>query len=281
MRNFLWSRLVVGVLLLVVSSAALPGAGMSQRVPTSGRYIVLLKDDGSHPGQRAAEHGKAHGLFKPSHVYRHALRGYAATLPAQAADAIRKRPDVLSVSEDGEVRLQAEQPPQVISFGVLHIGGDKSSTRSGNGRGVVNVNVAVLDDGGPVKHVDLNVVGSTSCVSRTGPSGNIEAFGGHGTMVGGFIGALDNGIGRVGIAPGARLWAVRVVDKNGFGFDSEIICGLDWVTATRTDGDPNNDIAVANMSLSGPLRRGVSNGSCADSPDAQRPARSVEPSPLA
>jgi subtilisin len=36
--------------------------------------------------------------------------------------------------------------------------------------------------------------------------------------------------------------------------DSELICGLDWVTSTRSDADPTNDIAVANMSISGPLR---------------------------
>jgi subtilisin len=72
-------------------------------------------------------------------------------------------------------------------------------------------------------------------------------------MVGGFIGALDNGIGRVGVAPGARLWAVRVLDDEGTGYTSEVICGLDWVTATRTDADPANDVRVANMSLGGPL----------------------------
>src|SRR5206468_4100214 len=180
-----------------------------------------------------AEHGKAHG-FNASHVYRHALRGYAAAMPAAAADAIRKRPEVLSVSEDGEVRARVDQFPQILSFGVLRVEGDESSTRSGDGRGAVNVNVAVLDDGGPVEHVDLNVVGSTSCNrDRQGT----EPFGWHGTMVGGFIGALDNGIGVVGIAPGARLWAVRVLGKFGRGLFSETICGLDWVTATRTDAD--------------------------------------------
>jgi subtilisin len=168
---------------------------------------------------------------------------------ARNAEAIRKRPEVLSVSEDGEKRLQVDQPPQVISFSVLRVEGDESSTRSGNRRGAVNVNVAVLDDGGPVKHVDLNVVGSTSCNSRTGPPRTDPTdgpFGHHGTMVGGFIGALDNGIGRVGIAPGARLWAVQVADQHGFELDSELICGLDWVTSTRSDADPTNDIAVAN-----------------------------------
>src|SRR5439155_23561940 len=157
MRNFLRSRSIVGALLFAASlagSAALPAVAMSQPSPASGRYIVLLKDDDVFdPGERAAEHGKAHG-FQASHVYRHALRGYAAAMPAAAADAIRKRPEVLSVSEDGQVRARVDQFPQILSFGVLRVEGDESSTRSGDGRGAVNVNVAVLDDGGPVDHVD-------------------------------------------------------------------------------------------------------------------------------
>src|SRR5439155_10922580 len=200
--------------------------------------------------------------------YRHALRGYAATLPPGAAEAIRKRPEVLSVTEDGEKRLQAEQPPQRTSVGVVRIEGDESSTRSGDGRGAVNVNVAVLDTGVD-KHVDLNVVGSTSCV-QPGGSGGKDAPSdpnGHGTRVAGLIGALDNEIGRVGIAPGARLWSVQVATKNGFITESAALCGLDWVTATRTDADPNNDIAVANLSIGGKLPGSVSSGSCADSPN--------------
>jgi subtilisin family serine protease len=60
---------------------------------------------------------------------------------------------------------------------------------------------------------------------------------------------LDNGFGFVGVAPGANLSSVRVLDKNAKGSESKIICGIDWVTSTRTDADPTNDIAVANESL--------------------------------
>ena len=54
---------------------------------------------------------------------------------------------------------------------------------------------------------------------------------GHGTHVAGTIGALDNAIGVVGVAPGARLWAVKVLHSDKRGWWSEIICGLDWVVA--------------------------------------------------
>jgi subtilisin len=73
------------------------------------------------------------------------------------------------------------------------------------------------------------------------------------------IGAKDNGIGVVGVAPGARLWAVNVDGNGGNITASRLICGVDWVTATRTDADSTNDIAVANMSIIG---KGADDGNC-------------------
>jgi subtilisin family serine protease len=52
------------------------------------------------------------------------------------------------------------------------------------------------------------------------------------------------------------LYAVKVApDQRDLITDSQLLCGIDWVTATRTDRDPTNDIAVANMSLGGPIQR--------------------------
>ena len=67
---------------------------------------------------------------------------------------------------------------------------------------------------------------------------------GHGTFVAGLIGAKDNAIGVVGVAPDVRLWSVRVGSKNGIK-DSDFLCGLDWV-AQHSDV-----IRVANISLVG------------------------------
>jgi len=57
--------------------------------------------------------------------------------------------------------------------------------------------------------------------------------------------ALDNNIGVVGVAPGARLWAVKVLDNNGSGTLSDVISGVDYVTQNA------GEIEVANMSLGG------------------------------
>jgi len=90
------------------------------------------------------------------------------------------------------------------------------------------------------------VVGGVDCTSGEGYLS--DPFG-HGTMVAGIIGAKDNDFGVVGVAPGANLWSARVLNKKGTASASNLLCGVDWVTATRTDGDPSNDIAVANMSI--------------------------------
>ena len=56
---------------------------------------------------------------------------------------------------------------------------------------------------------------------------------GHGTHVAGTVGAIDNGSGVVGVAPGVRLWAVKILDDSGDGLLSWYVCGLDWIAAQR------------------------------------------------
>jgi subtilisin family serine protease len=68
---------------------------------------------------------------------------------------------------------------------------------------------------------------------------------GHGTHVAGTVGALDNGIGVVGVAPGAQLWSVKVADDRLRIALSSLLCGLDWTAAHA------GTIDVANLSLSG------------------------------
>jgi subtilisin len=136
---------------------------------------------------------------------------------------------------------------QILPTGVDRIDGDLSSTRSGDGQGSVPINVAVVDTGIDIDHPDLNVVGGKNCGADADPS--FDDHYGHGTHVAGIIGAKDNGEGVVGVAPGARLWAVRASGAIGQGSTATALCGVDFVTSTRTDSDATNDIAVGNMSL--------------------------------
>lgn len=57
------------------------------------------------------------------------------------------------------------------------------------------------------------------------------SHGGHGTEVAGIAAAKDNNIGVVGTAQGARIWALKVVSDDGYGDESDVLEGLDYVAA--------------------------------------------------
>jgi subtilisin len=110
----------------------------------------------------------------------------------------------------------------------------------------VDADIAILDSGIDPYHPDLNVVGGYDCVP--GPRsdrGWADRGDGHGTVVAGHAAAIDNAVGVVGTAPGARLWAIRVADPFGNVLDSSLLCGLDWLLRNA------NRIDVANMSFAG------------------------------
>lgn len=118
----------------------------------------------------------------------------------------------------------------------------------------VDVDVAVIDSGIDLDHPDLNVVEHIDCDEAVAPSYDCQSGSsaggddnGHGTGVAGTIGAIDNDYGIVGIASGARLWAVDVLSDRAFdqspatsSYDG-LVAGVKWVTA-RAD-----EIEVAKM----------------------------------
>lgn len=103
----------------------------------------------------------------------------------------------------------------------------------------VNADIAIIDSGTQATHPDLHVVHQVNFTNESSPDDN----NGHGTHVGGIAAALDHGSDAVGMAPGARLWSVKVLDTFGSGYMSDIIAGVDYVTAHA------DEIEVANMSL--------------------------------
>jgi subtilisin len=215
------------------------------------RQIVVLAATPS-PGDpaparaRAAEVARAHGL-QATHLYGAALVGFAATVPSERLEALRRDPRVAYVEQDTPATIYAQEIPT----GISRIFADDNSnlTIDGSDDVRIDVDVAVIDTGVDFEHPELNVVGGVDC-SGGGPFNSTCSQGGdddhyHGTHVAGTIAAIDNGSGVVGVAPGARVWAVKVLDSTGRGYASWIVAGIDWVAAN------SDKIEVANMSLGG------------------------------
>lgn len=106
------------------------------------------------------------------------------------------------------------------------------------GRGV---RVAVLDTGIDTRHPDLRTVAREGHSSMEGGKGTADDNG-HGTHVAGTIVAQRTGRGVVGVSPGATVYAVKTLDRNGSGKLSNLIDGIGWCVQNR--------IRVMNLSLS-------------------------------
>lgn len=200
------------------------------------RYIVVLRDHVSNPEAAANRMSRRH-RFKLRHVYRRALKGYAARIQASILPRLKRDPDVAFIEPDRLVYALDQQLPT----GIDRIQGELNSTAVSN---PVDVDIAIIDTGIDLDHPDLNVVESIDCAGFMNgclPGGNDGH--GHGSHVAGISAARDNDIGVIGMAPGARLWAVRVLDNSASGYLSWILDGIEWITAHA------DEIEVANMSL--------------------------------
>lgn len=214
------------------TAAAQPATG-----DIAGQYIVVL-DDHANAMALSSNHARAYGA-KVLSIYQHALHGYAARMSSAAAARVAREPGVLWVQPDKKVTATA----QTLPTGIDRVDAELSPTAAINGVDTrVDVDVAVIDSGVELSHPDLNVftAGATTCAKGTRTAN--DGFG-HGTHVAGTIGALDNDSSVVGVAPGARMWPVRVLNNQGSGTVSTVVCGIDYVTAHASE------IEVANMSL--------------------------------
>jgi subtilisin len=230
--------LVLALIFAPVSSLAQPSAGpilrgQSRGDTIPGRFIVVLKA-GAKTSAVAARHGLA-----PDVEYTAALNGFAGAFSAAQASRLLDDTQVDFVEADQVVTIGA----QTLQPGVNRIDAELNATFNATTATTgVNVDIAIIDTGIDLKHPELNVVKNVSYVTGA-KSGNDDN--GHGSHCAGIAAARNNTVGVVGVAPGARLWAVKVLDRNGSGAMSNVIKGVDFVTANAAA------IEVANMSLGG------------------------------
>jgi subtilisin family serine protease len=222
-------------------------AGGVTAVPDS--YIVVLDDAavGGRPSTRQAAVARMADTLADRygatirHVYGDVLNGFAARMPEAAARRLAAHPAVAYVEQDHTVTATATQPNAPwhldrIDQRTPPLDGNYNYTSTGRG-----IPVYVIDTGIRITHVEFEGRASYGydAVDGTLPADDCN---GHGTHVAGLV------AGRTyGVAKQARPIAVRVLGCTGGGTISQVIAGIDWVTAQHQPGQP----AVANMSLGG------------------------------
>jgi subtilisin family serine protease len=240
----------IGLVVIVLASfAAAPLAHAAAPAPEAEqRYIVVLRSD-ANPEQVAAAHREASSP-PVRQGYRDALTGYAASMPPSQAARPGSDPQVVSVEVD-QIAHATQTTPTGVDRAVSPAVNSQvlpNLTIDGVDDQRVDADIAVIDSGVDASHPDLNVVGGVSCVSLYGTSSSCTTVtptdpNGHGTHVAGTAAAKDNSVGVVGVAPGARVWSVRVLGADGNGYLSDIVAGINWVTSRAST------IEVANVSL--------------------------------
>jgi len=230
------SFLLVSALCLGVG---VPVVAFSQADPQI-RSIVFTEGESVNEAARqgVTEHG---GIVLKELAPRN---GLVVLIPEQAREHIVKISGVIAVEPDLVLsavkgpppgkgpKPEEPQPSQDLPWGVDRIDANLV-WGSYNGSGV---NIAIIDTGIDKDHQDLeanladgiNFVGKGPPWERRVDPTEWDDDNGHGTHVAGTAAAVDNDIGVIGVALGAKLWAVKVLDKTGSGYLSDIIDGIYW-----------------------------------------------------
>lgn len=260
MNKILFLFALMGIVAVATSPSMMSSqTAFAQKIPD--HYIVVLEDN-VDPSQFLQSFGAKNNLHV-KHVYENALNGFSAVIPYGQLKKLSESDGVKSIEQDAIVKIHAkpETPPgkdkpkndspkndgsdQVVPTGISRIG----ITTIDNIPDQTDVDIAIIDTGIDYDNQDLNVINGYNAITDQTCMGNAACANddeGHGTHVAGTAAAEDNDIDVVGVAPGARLWSIKVLDATGSGTYSDVIAGLDFVYAH------SSEIDVVNMSLGGP-----------------------------
>jgi len=252
----------------VIAAAGLADARAGD--PIADSYICTLVEGPISVGS-VARGAVSNAGGRLNHVYQHVLHGFSASMSSTAiAKMMAKNPWIESCSQDRIASLPPTSVTNVIAAGRPVGGGGGGGSTQVTPWGVTRVGgpgsgsgktAWIVDSGIDLTHPDLNVDAASSTSLLASDSSPNDANG-HGTHVAGIIGAKNNSIGVVGVAAGARLVAVRVLDASGNGPDSGVIAGIEYAVTHGSPGDvinlslitstmPEMDAAVANAGAAG------------------------------
>ncbi len=221
-----------------------------------GQYVIVLKEAGALKSNSSAKYDQATAYAKSKAVaimndngissgkiklaYGTAIFGFSANLTDQEVAALRADNRVSYIEADRMFSIKVASKPvpvtptQSVPYGIVRVG-----HASGIGK-----TAWIIDTGIDFDHPDLTVdiIRQKTFIDRTLTADDDN---GHGTHCAGTVAAIDNAIGVIGVAAGATVVPVKVLDHRGSGPYSVVIAGVDYVASV---GEAGNS---ANMSLSG------------------------------
>jgi subtilisin len=210
----------------------------------TSRKIVVFQDE------FASRSAQDRLLFK-SGAWKHKsiplINGAVVEISSRIENKLKQKEEILRIDDDlilssfqtyalDKKKDENPQPYQLITWNIYQIGADLAwSTTEGD-----DVKVAICDTGIDLDHPDLseNIAADVNLI-KPKKSGDDDS--GHGTLVAGIVAAVDNKIGIVGVGPKIALCSVKILDKNGKGWLSDLIDAFDWCV--------DNEIDVINMSF--------------------------------
>ena len=226
--------------------AALASSLIAAPAAVAAPFVVTLADGASIDAVVRDAH-----LPAPKLRYDTALTGFAADLNDPQLERVLADPAVVGVEPDAEVSamgMQALAAGETVPPGVRRAGGATPALA----HAPASTAVAVIDSGIDLANTELDAVSGVNCVK---PGASAQDDNGHGTNVAGIVAARNTGKGVVGVAPGTRVYAVKVLNNRAVGTLSQFLCGINWVAANAAA----LNIRVANMSIGGV---GLSDGVC-------------------
>jgi subtilisin family serine protease len=248
-------RTVLSALAVILFLGVSQGTTTSVSAQAGDRTNVLITF-ASRPGPADQAIVRAAG-GRIAHTY-HLVPGIAASLPAPAVEALRRNPRIAAIEPDGRVR--AYDAELDLTWGVSRIGAGTAHADGVTGAGV---RVAVFDSGVDYTHFELS---HAYAGGRDFVNDDDDPFddNGHGTHVSGTIVAADDEQWVVGVAPGAQLFGLKVLDATGQGDWSDVVAGLEWAVdhgiqvTNHSYGDSANpgtlvQLAFANSAAAGLL----------------------------
>lgn len=233
--------------------------------PDNAEIPVIITFNKTVDDNSLSNISKAIGKFNIKNKYK-IIPGIAATLNKGQINAMSKLDIVKQIEYDEPV--YATLNTATAWFGVTKAKADfgVNGDRDGNPASYTkdDVVIAVIDTGIDGSHVDLDggkIIGWKDFVnSKTAPYDD----NGHGTHVASIAAGTGEGNSLYkGVAPGAALVGVKVLDRNGSGSMSDVTAGIDWVvqnkatynvkvinlslgTSTSSDGTDSTSLAVNN-----------------------------------